>query len=193
MPLLARVERQVERDALVQRLGELDRRMEELSRERVEIVDELADVRDQLYPPIPWCNGRRPPDLDTAPLPPAPEGSESLTGRALRAACLEILRRHGPVPLRQLHGLLHRYGYVIGSRRPVPALSDALRHEVHAGRARRVERGVYEAAEPPVDRTTRRMPPMAPTPAPWFEARTTPLDPVLDDDPHTWSPDLRPP
>jgi hypothetical protein len=193
MPLYARVERQVERDALVHRLHEVDRTMEELSRERIAIVDELAHLRDQLYPPIPWCNGRRPPDLDTAPLPPAPEGSESLTGRALRGACLEILRRHGRLPLRQLHGLLHRYGYVVGSRRPVQALSDALRHEVHAGRARRVERGVYEVTAPRVDRTTRRTLPIAPVPEPWLDNRTTPLDPALDEDPRTWSPDPRPP
>ncbi len=188
LPLLARVNRQIERDALVHRLSELDRSMEALSHERIAIVDALALARDELYPPIPWCHGRRPPDIDVAPLPPAPDGSEALTGRALRAACLEILRRHGDLPLRQLHGLLHRYGYVIGSRRPVAALSDALRHEVRSGRARRVERGTYGARPRTSDKTTHRTPPLPQVPAPWDDRQPTPLDPVLDEDPPTWAP-----
>jgi hypothetical protein len=187
LPLFGRVDVQVDRDALLHRLETLDQQMAALTDERIAIIDELARLRDVLYPPIPWCHGRRPPDLDTAPLPAAPVGAEPLTGRPLRGACLEILRRHGPLPLRQLHGLLHRYGYVISSRRPVPALSDAMRHEVRAGRARRVRRGVYAIRPAKPDRTSRRAPDLPPWPDPGIEQAPTPLDPVLDEDPHTWS------
>ena len=77
----------------------------------------------------------------------------------------------------------------MGSRRPVPALSDALRYEVRVGRAKRVERGVYAIATPgelapPVRRST---PPLPPIPPPGITEQPTPLDPVLDEDPATWT------
>ena len=74
LPLRVRAERQADRDALVHRLQRSTADCVELSEERLDLVDELAAVRDELYPPIPWCHGRRPPDLDRGPLPAAPEG-----------------------------------------------------------------------------------------------------------------------
>jgi hypothetical protein len=186
--LRQRVQLQTTRDELVADLRVVDEQLDALSRQRRDLVDQLADLRDTLYPPIPWCHGRRPPAIDVAPLPPATPAAESLVGRPLRAACLEILRRHGALPLRELHGLLHRYGYVIGSRRPVAALSDAMRHEVQAGRARRLERGVYGLPDTP-DRRNRRKPrpPRVPRDS-WRWSRTgqSPLDPSADEDPPTW-------
>lgn len=124
--LRARADLQVERDALIHALEVLDERMRELSDDRLAIVHELEQLRDVLYPPVPRCHGRRPPDIDCAPLPPAPEGAPALSGRDLRSACLSILRHHGALTLPELHGLLHRYGYLIAARRPVAALSDAM-------------------------------------------------------------------
>ncbi len=185
--LWARIERQTERDALVHRLGQLDERLEELSAERRAIVDALGELRDELYPAVPWSRGRRPPDLDRSPLPPAPQGSQALGGRDLRATCTTILRRHGRLSLPELHGLLHRYGYLIGSRRPVAALSDAMAYEVERGRARRVERGVYEARD---DRRRPRRPPPPLPDAPtvlWIVERPSELDPDIDEDPASWT------
>ncbi len=191
LSLWVRVERQADRDALLHRLERIDDRLEELSEERRAVVGALAALRDELYPPVPWSKGRRPPDVDTSPLPPATEGSQALTGRDLRATCLAILRRHGPLTLRELHGLLHRYGYVVGARRPVTALSDAMAYEVERRRARRVERGVYKAADPraPRQRRARRRPPeLASEPHGfWIEHRPSALDPDIDQDPYTWT------
>ena len=153
LPLRARVERQIERDALVHRLQRIDDHLVAVTEERTAIVDALADLREQLYPPVPWAKGRRPPDVDRSPLPPAAEGSQAISGRDLRIACLAILRRHGALRLPDLHALLHRYGYLIAAARPVTALSDAMAYEMENGRARRVERGTYEATGRPPPRS----------------------------------------
>ena len=140
-------------------------------------MDALTELREQLYPPVPWAKGRRPPDVDRSPLPPATEGSQAISGRDLRITCLTILRRHGALCLPELHGLLHRYGYLIAATRPVTALSDAMAYEVEHGRARRVERGVYEATDRP-DPKLRTAPPLDAFPPdrhrPTARARSTP-------------------
>jgi hypothetical protein len=171
----------------VHRLNQIDERLEKLSAERRSIVDALSELREELYPPVPWAHGRRPPDIDRSPLPPAPAGAQTIGGRDLRVTCLTILRRHGATSLPELHGLLHRYGYLVGARRPVTALSDAMAYEVERGRARRVERGIYASTcRPP--RRRRAAPPLADHPAgPWLSHRPSPLDPDLDDDPGTWA------
>lgn len=140
-----------------------------------------------LYPPVPWCHGRRPPDIDCAPLPPAPEGAPALSGRDLRSTCLSILRHHGALTLPELHGLLHRYGYLIAARRPVAALSDAMAYEVERGRARRLERGRYDATNVVTRRRSRRPERgIAGSPEPWVDRAPSPLDPGLDEDPPLW-------
>lgn len=189
MPLWARIERQTERDALLHRLDALDTRLLALSTERRAIVEELGEIRDELYPAVPWCHGRRPPDLDCSPLPPAAPGADAVEGRRLRAACLSILRRHGATALRELHGLLHRYGYVVRAVRPVTCLSDAMAYEVEQGRARRLARGVYEAigAEPPRRRDRPSpFPDLPDLPEPWASTGPSALDPALDEDPSSW-------
>ena len=184
--LAERVAAQTERDHLVHQLRDLDDQLAALSAERRELVNQLSHVRDRLYPPIPWCHGRRPPNIDTAPLPPLIEGAQGLAGRWLRSTCRDILRRHGATSLRELHGLLHRYGYFVSARHPVSALSDAMRYEVRSGRARRVERGVYElrgGGPPPRGGAPLEQRPM------WRSQDRTPLDPDLDEDPGTWAAD----
>lgn len=188
LPLWWRIQRQTERDALVHRLRRIDDRLDDLSAERRAIVDELAAVREDLYPPVPWCRGRRPPDIDRAPLPPAPAGAQVLRGRALRSTCLSILRRHGALGLRELHGLLHRYGYLVGAARPVTALSDAMAYETERGRARRTGHGVYEAVAG-TERADRPGggPGLPPQPGgPWSDPGPSHLDPDLDADPSGW-------
>jgi hypothetical protein len=183
------VEVQTERDALLHRLGKIDDRLLSLSEERRAIVDELTILRDALYPTVPWCHGRRPPDIDCSPLPPAAPGAMTVEGRRLRATCLTVLRRHGPTSLPELHGLLHRYGYVVSAARPVTALSDAMAYEVEQGRARRVERGVYEAlGDPPRGRRGRPspVPDLPDLPEPWASKHPSSLDPPLDEDPLWW-------
>jgi hypothetical protein len=58
--------------------------------------------------------------------------------------CLVLLRRLGPLALRDLHRLLHLHGFAIASEQPAKALANALAFEVAAGRAQRIERGVYD-------------------------------------------------
>ena len=94
------VELQIERDALVHRLDRLDATCSPSPTSARPIVDALADLRELLYPPVPWARGRRPPDVDHSPLPAATEGSQTISGRDLRTACVAILRRHGPLPCR---------------------------------------------------------------------------------------------
>ena len=93
--LAERVSLQTRRDDLVHDLARIDAQLLALSQERQQVMAELHDLREALYPPIPWSHGRRPPDLDAAPLPPAPPDAVALVGRPLRAACRQILRRHG--------------------------------------------------------------------------------------------------
>jgi hypothetical protein len=191
MHLAERVAVQTERDQLVHRLRALDDQLAELTDQRLELVARLRLTRERLYPPIPWTHGRRPPDLDTAPLPPIVDGAQPLTGRALRAACRAILRQHGATSLRDLHGLLHRYGYLVNARRPVAALSDAMRYEVEQGRARRIARGVYELREGNPRRSPGGSHPgsLAEMLPAWRQHGASPLDPVLDEDPSTWCAD----
>jgi hypothetical protein len=189
MHLAERVLVQTERDQLVHELGVLDDQLAELSAQRLALVARLRRTRELLYPPVPWSHGRRPPDLDTAPLPPIVDGAEPLIGRALRAACRAVLARHGATSLRDLHGLLHRYGYVVSARRPVAALSDAMRYEVEQGRARRIQRGVYELRTDGAQRRRARGDhprTLAELQPGWRRHGSSPLDPVLDEDPSTW-------
>lgn len=181
-----RVELQTERDTLIHRLGQIDGRFRELTAERRAIVVELAALRDTLYPVVAWAKGRRPPEIDHAPILPAPHGAPTLSGRELRSTCLAILRHHGALTLIELHALLHRYGYLIGARRPVTALSDAMAYEVERGRARRVERGTYEATGRPPRWAKPDLPLDLPTADHWIDQRPAQLDPAREQDPAAW-------
>ena len=135
-------------DAL-ERLDELDAALEALSRERLALLDNLDDLRATLWPIDPRSKGRRPPADHERALAPAADDARLLAGRRLRSMCMSILRRHGPLRLRDLHDLLHRYGYAVGGTEPVKVLADALGYEHDCGRARRIARGVYDADRRP--------------------------------------------
>ena len=134
---------QVERDELLARLADIDHRLLDLTNKRRDLLAETESFRDLLWPIVPWQKGRRPPAHNEPPVPPLVTNADLLWGRPLRSAALGILARHGKTSLRELHALLHHYGYGIASRHPVRALADALGYEVDKHRAIRVERGVY--------------------------------------------------
>jgi hypothetical protein len=181
-----RVRVQIERDERIARLRQLDEELDRLAADRRELVDRLEDDRDRLYPPVPFVAGRRPPAHDQPPLPPQVTDPVLLGGRRLRSVALGLLRRHGPLALRDLHALLHWYGFAIDSPTPVRALADALGYEHEQGRAVRVRRGVYRAAGPLPRRGRHGRPDLGPHPSPDPQERiatdepAAPVPPGLD-------------
>lgn len=175
-----------------QRVRAIDAEIEELVDERLACLDVLVDCRDQLRRR--WSNrhSRRRASVDEAPFPGAPPGAKPLYGVDLRSVALTLLRRHGPQRLRDLHGLIHLYGYRIDSERPVQRLGDAMAYELSQGRAERLERGVYGPTDgyPGPDRYA--PPPQdLDAPLPWERPVTDPgpphLDPDVAQDPELWS------
>jgi hypothetical protein len=174
------------------RLGTVDGAIEALVDQRLACLDVLIDCREQLRPR--WSNrhSRRRSSVDEAPFPePVPE-AQPVDGVDLRSIAITILRRHGPQRLRELHGLIHLYGYRIHSERPVQRLGDAMAYELRQGRAERLERGVYGALDPHRG-PGRYVPPPADlgTIFPWDRPLAEPgpphLDPDVANDPELWS------
>ncbi len=179
-----RMEAHLRREALTWELHELDRSMVATAERRLDLLDELADLREHLWPAVPWQRGRRPPGIGAGPLPAATEGARPLAGVALRHACLQTLDRHGELPLVDIHAWLHRYGYLVAGAHPVKVLADALGHEHDAGRAVRIRRGVYDLAPGFRDRPRQEpgsrddgdpIPPVDPVTDPPFGLRADPL------------------
>lgn len=175
-----------------ERLLALDAAIEDLVDERLVCLDVLVDCRDQLRRR--WSNrhNRRRASVDEAPFPGVPPRAKPLYGVDLRSVALTILRRHGPQRLRDLHALIHLYGYCIDSERPVQRLGDAMAYELSQGRVERLERGVYGPTDehPGPDRYA--PPPQdLDAPLPWERPVTDPgpplLDPDLARDPELWS------
>lgn len=174
------------------RMRSIDGLIESLVDERLACLDLLVDCRDQLRPRWGRRHSRRRASVDEAPFPEAQPAARPIEGIDLRSVALTILRRHGPQRLRDLHGLIHLYGYRIGGVRPVQRLGDAMAYELRQGRAERLERGVYAARD--VDRgPARYVPPAADLgeALPWDRPATDPgpphLDPDVAADPELWS------
>lgn len=129
--------------ALAQRMAELDAELLHLSKQRRTLALELKQHRRRLWPAL-LRRGRRPAPDGGVQLPPVSASAQHLRGRRLRSACLALLGRVGRCPLPELHALLHRLGYAVAGDHPAKAIADALGHETDAGRAHRVQRGVYE-------------------------------------------------
>jgi len=177
------------------RLRAVDAELQELLVDRRSCLDELEGLRsrvDRRYGTR--HGGRRRPLVDEPPVPPTPPDALPLFGTDLRAVAIRLLRRHGAHRLRDLHGLLHCYGYAVAGPHPVKDLADAMGYEVRCGRARRVARGVYEA-EPhgddvPYPRWLGAQPEDR-LPLPWSEPVTEPgpplVDPPVAEDPVLWS------
>lgn len=142
-----RVEVQVRRDNALVKLAALDYRLKTIADERISLLHELEELRDELWPPMLDCRVARPPAFDEVPIPPARANAIQVNGKHLRWICLVLLARHGQQELRDIHALLHQYGYRIAHHHPVKALADALGFEADRGRAQRVRRGVYALAE----------------------------------------------
>lgn len=174
----------LQRAAALDELERIDHELEALSARRRELLDRLDRLRGRLWPNRSGHHQRCRGAVDEPPVPPPPPGAERVAGRDLRTTAVALLHRHGSCPLRELHGLLHRYGYVIDGARPVQQLSDALRYEVEQGRCERVSRGVYRAVcpSPPAELHTVE-------PLPWSDPDRLhpPADPSVADDPERWS------
>lgn len=136
------VRRQYEED--VAELARLDARLELQAVRRRAVLARMARARARLWPggERRW-HRRRVARVAERELPPPVVDAEPLWGVELRRVMGAVLRRHGPVSLRELHGLLHRYGYEVAGPRPVQRLGDAAMYEVRAGRLVHVSRGVY--------------------------------------------------
>jgi hypothetical protein len=173
-------------------LRSIDGTLEALVDERLACLDVLVDCSDQLRIRFGSRHARRRPGIDEAPFPEPPPAARPLDGLGLRSVALTILRRHGPQRLRDLHGLVHLYGYRIDSARPVQRLGDAMAYEVRQGRVERLERGVYGPV-PSGTGPERYVPPPQDLdgPLPWEHPVTDPGPPLLDPDvavdPELWS------
>ena len=135
------------RARVVDELRALDDEAVELIRRRRAVLDEALEIHEELWPRLRYPNPRRPPRPDRPPLPPLAAGATALRGVDLRRSCLALLRRHGPLTLWELHAALHLAGCLVAGRRPVKVLADAMRLEVVQGRARRIARATYTAAD----------------------------------------------
>jgi hypothetical protein len=136
--------------ALVAEVEALEREHEARAARMAEIRRELTLLRDALANVEPGVRPR----FRKARVPgPAPVGRPAppavrVHGRELRYAALGVLARaQGPLTLPQIHRGLHAAGFAIDSRHPVKQLADSLGWEHERGRARRVERGVYELGQ----------------------------------------------
>ena len=175
-----------------ERVRAIDATIEDLVDERLVCLDVLVDCRDQLRPNWSSRHNRRRATVDEAPFPDAPPRARPLHGVELRSVALTLLRRHGAQRLRDLHGMLHLYGYRIDSERPVQRLGDAMAYELRQGRVERLERGVYEATTPHPGPDRYAPPPLdLDAPLPWERPVTDPgpphLDPDLAQDHELWS------
>ncbi len=176
-------------------LAAIDTALEEVLTRRRGCLDTLADLRVRLNVRYTTHHLRWRHRVDEPPVPPAPADAKPLESIDLRSVCLTLLRRHGPQRLRDLHGLLHCYGYYVAGVRPVQRLGDAMAYEERCGRARRVARGTYEAVadapEPPRPGWWGPSPAPGPQPLPWSRPETDPGPPLVDprvaDDPELWS------
>lgn len=133
---------------LERELTGVDEQLAALVRRRRDLVEDLRAQRTRLMTTL-ERRGRQPASNGLAALSPVPPDATPLRGRRLRAVCLALLARFGTQTLVELHGLLHRHGFVVDDGHPVKALADALGYEHDHGRAQRVRRGVYAAVGAP--------------------------------------------
>lgn len=161
------------RQALVDELEHLDRMAAAWLRARRRVIEQARALHERLWPTLPDHRTRRPPAPGAVPMPPVTEDPWPVRGNDLRVTAVALLHRHGALRLVELHSLLHFYGYVVDSPRPVKTLADAIGREAEAGRAERIERGTYRAVGRP---DHYRQPDGLPDPA----------DPVLRLAPERW-------
>ena len=92
-----RLRLQLDCDSIVAQVRSIDDQLDDLSTRRRSLTTRLGDIRDELYPPIAWKRGRRPPTIDGDMLPPVVDDPDWLWGRRLRSVCLTLLRLYGTV------------------------------------------------------------------------------------------------
>jgi hypothetical protein len=176
-----------------ERLSQIDAALEALVQRRRLCLHQLDRLRARLNRRWSDNHVRRHGQVDEPPMPPALPDARALHGDELRQVCLTLLRRHGPLELRALHGLIHQYGYTVGGTRPVQRLGDAMAYETRCGRTARVARGCYAARDEGPHRV-RQLGGITPPPAPlvpWTPRITDVLPPLVDppvlSDPEHWS------
>lgn len=149
-PLFGAKRRAVEArcDELRRSISRYDLELDAITKARRVAAQELKAHRRRLFARL-RSRGRRPAADGSVQLPPIPHGATWVTGRRLRALCIAVLHRLGPLTLPELHAVLHRIQFAIASGHPAKALADACGHEHDVGRARRLERGRYEALVAP--------------------------------------------
>lgn len=149
IPLLGPARRALEAQCQQLRadLAALDEELTALIRRRRDLSSTLYDARTKLVRTLRFP-ARRPAPDGSEQLPPIEAQPTPLTGRRLRSVCMALLRKLGPLPLTELHALLHQHGYAVDSRHPVKCLADTMGYEVDHARAIRVARGTYGAAPP---------------------------------------------
>lgn len=123
------------------------------------VTNRLVQYRHRLWPEATRRHGRRRPRVDETTFPPAPVVANEIWGVELRHTIVALLRAHGELTLRELHGLLHLCGFAVAGPRPVQSLADAAGYETREGRLTRVRRGVYAPSYP--------FAPVAPRADPW--------------------------
>jgi hypothetical protein len=181
-------------DALVEQIAALDAEAIERANRRRELVEQVKELRDQVWPIVPHMHGRRPPAPDERPLPPLRHDAEPLHGRRLRSVCLALLTRYGELPLAELHSHLHMHGYFVSGGNGVKRLADAMGYEVENHRLVRTRRGTYRRSTAFRPRPGRfGAPPLNPRST--FDTkdlihRYRAVDPVLFESSERWYPDL---
>jgi hypothetical protein len=134
---------QRECDELERQVQDIDAELDHLYRRRREMIRGIRERKRRLWPLLTRI-GRCPLPSGRPALPPVAPDAVGLWGRRLRAVCRQVLETaRQPVPLGDLHALLHRRGFFVDSRHPVKSLADAMRYEVGSGRVTRVRRGTY--------------------------------------------------
>ena len=126
------------------RLTEMDHKLDEMAKERHQTAQALRSEHRRLWPSL-NKRARRPLGDGRRALPPIPNDAIGLSGRRLRATCIDILRQRAQAcTLIELHAMLHRRGYFIHTSDTVKVLADAMRYEVLKDRIERVSRGTYQ-------------------------------------------------
>lgn len=176
----------------MQHLDALDRALEVLTARRREVLGRLGEYRTRLWPGMQGRHHRKTCRLEDEPMPPAAVDAVALWGGDLRRVMTAIVRRHGDITLRELHGLIHRYGYTVDSVRPVQRLADAAAFEVRHGRMERIRRGVYGPGPAAGIDSTTVLPAepnewVSPAAAAGDGHQDSAVDPALALDPERWS------
>ena len=135
--------------ALLERARQIDQAQRDLAEQTAGVRHDLAAWRVVMWPKVEpkdiVYGYRRTRVNGPPPIPPIAPNAYQAHGKDVRYAALAVLAEHGrAMKLVEIHRALHLGGYAIVSKHPVKRLADALGYETRAGRAFRIDRGVYK-------------------------------------------------